>query len=349
VPLDDADVTPGHIDHNFMNNAMAQMVDPHNRDFRPRKDSEVVGRARIVLGITKNDWIRRKDIGAYNWDAKNYWIPGYQSAQASQPIPMDNAQIDTLERDLIWLGGYDADRYHIYLGTDKKAVSTANRYSKEFVVEQRKNICRIKELKMDRTYYWRVDSIGETIAKGPVWEFAVTRNPDLSISALKDFGISAHNRGGVLRNGEFAGSVAPWEPKKREGSWVEAHARDGYCEIHVRKIVKDKYWVAGLIQDFIALKQDREYTLRFSARTDSDQTPFGLTIYGDKEGIVFSADKSNNKMARIWRNYSYSFSPKSSSNYYKLSFSLGAKTGRYYLKDVSMKADADGMEQVLKP
>ncbi len=156
------------------------LVDVQNRDFRPRKDSELVDKARtILLGIlTKSG--RRSDLGAYEWGSINYWIPGYQTPQASKPIPADGAEIDYTERDLIWLGGYGAREYDVYWGTSKEAVEKATAKSTEFMINQPNNIFRPAGLKMNTTYFWRIDSIGKETVKGTVWQFKITKNPFVS-------------------------------------------------------------------------------------------------------------------------------------------------------------------------
>jgi hypothetical protein len=175
LPADDE--FPGIHDHNWMGDVSSQLVDVENRDFRPKEDAEIVGKARTVLGILTEDWIRRRDLGAYEWDCNEYWIPGYQTPEASKPIPADNARIAYAERDLIWLGGYGAREYNVYFGTSSEGVAKANVESPEFQGSQRGNIYRPEDLKMGSAYFWRIDSIGGEIVQGPVWGFRISQSP----------------------------------------------------------------------------------------------------------------------------------------------------------------------------
>jgi len=92
------------------------------------------------MGLTDRYWIRRQDLGPYARDCKDYWIPGYQTAAASRPIPADGATNAKRDTDLIWLHGWQSDRAHVYFGTDPDAVAKATPKSPQSVGHHRHNI-----------------------------------------------------------------------------------------------------------------------------------------------------------------------------------------------------------------
>jgi len=170
MPTEDA--IPGRADHNWMGDVARELRDPANRDFRPRRSSQLVGRAYRVQGITH----KRGDLGPYSSHGKTYWIPGYQTAAASRPIPADNTRNAKAETDLIWLHGWQADRGDVYFGTDRQAVGQASRKSPQFIGQRRSNVVPLGgRLKAGRTYYWRVDAVARSgkRTKGQVWSFVV--------------------------------------------------------------------------------------------------------------------------------------------------------------------------------
>ena len=69
--------------------------------------------------------------------------------------------------DLMWLGGYKAERHRVYFGTSRDPG-----FHKTF--EGDANIFDPGTLKPGQTYYWRVDAIreGKTI-EGETWGFTV--------------------------------------------------------------------------------------------------------------------------------------------------------------------------------
>jgi len=135
-----ADAIPGSADHNWLGDVASQFRDVANRDFRPRRNSQLISKAHRVMGICDEYWIRRGDLGPYEFDCRDYWIPGYQSATASQPIPADGARDAKPDTDLIWLQGYQSERANVYFGTDKGSVARAHPKSPEFLKYRRNNI-----------------------------------------------------------------------------------------------------------------------------------------------------------------------------------------------------------------
>jgi len=160
--------------------AQAVLRDPANLDFRPKANSELIdGGYRITrrdvawkdVPITgSSHWCgEAPDIGAYEADASHYWIPGFQFAHASTPIPPDRTTTAQADCDLMWLGGYKANRHKLYFGTSRDP-----EFQRAF--ENDANIFDPGTLGAGKTYYWRVDAIrdGATI-KGKTWTFTVKK------------------------------------------------------------------------------------------------------------------------------------------------------------------------------
>jgi len=182
---DDAIVPlPGASADNFAGDLFAELRDPRNLDFRPRKGSRLVDAGSVVPPIDVSEYGlgmfggtasfvgEAPDIGAYEYGAREYWIPGYQSLQASTPAPPAGAVQAKRDADLMWLGGYKAAEHVLYFGDDKHAVASANRKSPLCKGIQQSNIFTPGALEAGKRYYWRVDATGpKGVIKGEVWDF----------------------------------------------------------------------------------------------------------------------------------------------------------------------------------
>ncbi len=118
-------------------------------------------------GITDGFAGAAPDIGAYEYGAASYWIPGQQTAQASTPIPMDGATNQPTNRELIYLIGYKGTSASIYLGT------SANNLQFIAAKPDPQNIVDPGTLLAGTTYYWRADSVlaDSSVVAGEVWSF----------------------------------------------------------------------------------------------------------------------------------------------------------------------------------
>ena len=149
--------------------------DPEAMDFRPRAGSPLVDAGVIVDGYTGAFLGKAPDVGAYEYGATNYWIPGYQSKQASQPYPPDGYANAREGTDLMWLGGYRAMEYDVYVGTDRTGVAGADRSSAQHKGRQPNNI--FNSGASPGSLFWRIDSITpEGVVKGDVWSFRAMPN-----------------------------------------------------------------------------------------------------------------------------------------------------------------------------
>jgi hypothetical protein len=116
------------------------------------------------------------DIGAYEYGADEYWIPGPKASQASMPIPSNGALSQPLNRDLIYLIGYQGVSASIHFGT------SPNHLLHVTDLTQPSNVVVLGELgivlEYNTTYYWRVDTIlsDHSVLIGDIWHFSTRRS-----------------------------------------------------------------------------------------------------------------------------------------------------------------------------
>ena len=184
VPL--AQIIPGVHDHNNREAGAAYkyLRDPKNYDFRPKASSALVDAgAEVKSEEIKSPFISytalahvgaAPDIGAYEYGAKNYWIPGRQEAAASMPIPRHGGGEVPLDADLMFLGAYKADRHYLYLGESESSLVCVAEL-------KQRNIFNPENLSSGKTYFWRVDAyVNGSYQKGKTWSFTTIEKSDLS-------------------------------------------------------------------------------------------------------------------------------------------------------------------------
>jgi hypothetical protein len=170
---------PGVVDHNWSGNfknadIRSQLRDPDNLDFRPQKDSELVDAGALIKGKKIPYLGKAPDVGAYEYGDENYWIPGFQDAIASVPVPPDNSITVKTDADLMWLKAYKANKSDVYFGTTSNAVQKASKKTNAYKGSFKNNIFSPGKLVSGKTYYWRIDAIvNNTLRKGTVWSFKV--------------------------------------------------------------------------------------------------------------------------------------------------------------------------------
>lgn len=150
---------PGTHSHNWTGDVQSQLVDPDHLDFRPRKDSEIRG-AGMKDGLAC-------DIGAYQYDAANYWIPGHLSEHASMPVPQDETQGVAPAIALMWRPSLDATAYRVHWGQSQNAL----------VESKPRTTCYFHPPSADAgtTYYWRVDTMtdDQKWITGKLWNYQI--------------------------------------------------------------------------------------------------------------------------------------------------------------------------------
>jgi hypothetical protein len=170
---------PGIHDHNWNGyvtgtNLRDQLQAPEFRDFRPKSGSALIDAGTNVAGITTGYIGPAPDIGAYEYGMDSYWIPGYQTAAASRPIPPDHATVQDHGRDLIWLGGYQGTSFDVYFGTNAAAVSAATTTSPEFRGNQTNNIFAPPYSTGNTIWFWRIDTLAPTgTVRGAIWQYTI--------------------------------------------------------------------------------------------------------------------------------------------------------------------------------
>jgi len=145
-----------------------ELRDPDNFDFRPRAGSVLIDAGTNIAELaeaTAGYVGAAPDIGAYEFGATHYWIPGYQTAAARNPVPPDEAYAIKADAELMWLEGLDSVSHKVYFGT--------NETSLVFQTNQTANIFDPGLLVEGRTNYWRIDEVTPAgIVTGTVWSCA---------------------------------------------------------------------------------------------------------------------------------------------------------------------------------
>ena len=173
--------------NNRTDDVTAHLRDPENLDFRPRAGSPLVDAGyRLAPGevpwkdtaiVGMDSFVgMAPDIGAYEYGAEAYWIPGFRFDHASRPVPPDGTATAKADADLMWLGGYGAVAHHVWFGTDAAAVAAAGVESPEYrgVFAGQRNIFGPGELEPGHAYYWRVDAVRDgEVVKGETWTLTV--------------------------------------------------------------------------------------------------------------------------------------------------------------------------------
>ena len=170
---------PGIVEHNWDGVTLgldirSQLRDPDNLDFRPKANSSLIDAGLAIKNKTNYFLGKAPDIGAYEFGATDYWIPGFQAEQPSQPIPPLRAAQVKQDADLMWLHAYQASSHLVYFGESKQALLSATQSSPQYQGEFKHNIFTPKQLVQGKTYYWRVDALKNgQLVKGKVWSFTV--------------------------------------------------------------------------------------------------------------------------------------------------------------------------------
>jgi len=166
--------------------------DPGAMDFRPRAGSPLIDAGVVVDDYTGEFLGKAPDVGAYEYGATNYWIPGYQPKQASRPYPPDGYPNAREGTDLMWLGGYRSTQYDVYLGDDHHRVAEADRGAPEYKGRQPNNIFGSDV--NSGTRFWRIDSITPNgVVKGDVWSFCAMPNRSPQFKASPTVYLAALN------------------------------------------------------------------------------------------------------------------------------------------------------------
>ena len=112
---------------------------------------------------------------ALQWQEDNTSEP---PGQATNPSPHDGATRVSTNTDLVWTAGANTVSHDIYFGTDKTAITNADRKSSEYEGNRTATGFDPGQLTVDTTYYWRIDEVGYgCTTTGRVWGFSTTYRP----------------------------------------------------------------------------------------------------------------------------------------------------------------------------
>ncbi|MHC4324473.1 MAG: PA14 domain-containing protein, partial [Planctomycetota bacterium] len=102
-------------------------------------------------------------------DVWNFTIP---SNKAYQPVPSDGGKfIDSVNPTLSWTPGFESILHTVYFGDDYDTVATATGGPQQGTITFNPG-----SLETEKTYYWRVDELGEAgTHKGDVWSFTTAK------------------------------------------------------------------------------------------------------------------------------------------------------------------------------
>ncbi|MCX5636079.1 MAG: right-handed parallel beta-helix repeat-containing protein, partial [Planctomycetota bacterium] len=110
---------------------------------------------------------------ALHWQEDNTSEP---PGQATNPSPHDGATGVSTNTDLVWTAGANTVSHDIYFGTDKTAITNADRRSSEYEGNRTATGFDPGQLTVDTTYYWRIDEVGYgCTTTGRVWGFSTYR------------------------------------------------------------------------------------------------------------------------------------------------------------------------------
>ncbi len=190
------DGIPATMVHNLRGDGIVRTMlrDPDHLDFRPKPSSKaIIDAGRLIerselkgkdLRLPEQPFLgKAPDIGAYEVDNGNYWIPGFRHSKASTPVPPDGAHTVRANADLMWLQGRNASGHEVYFSSSSRDLQRKTSPRKKFLIANTKdpklNIVAPPTLIRNATYYWRVDAISASGVRtsGDVWSFKVEATP----------------------------------------------------------------------------------------------------------------------------------------------------------------------------
>jgi len=182
--------------------------DPANHDFRPVAGSSLIDAGEV---ISDSDFSHPTqgglpDIGAYEAENDNYWIPGRQLNSATYPIPFNAGSTSKTDADLIWRHSFTATSYDVYFGTSADSLTSKG--------NQNNNIFDPGSLTVGETYYWRVDAITPAgTVTGELWHFIVDATPVItSFTPVADAYVDDNNPDSNKGNDSVIRLVTPVTP-----------------------------------------------------------------------------------------------------------------------------------------
>ncbi len=169
--VDPNEPIPGTHSNNWTGDVRTQLRDPDALDFRPQSETGVIDAGLVIAGITDGFAGSAPDIGAYEYGADHYWIPGRQLDGACSPVPPDNTTGFKSDADLMWLEGRNALSHNVFFGQISGVL--------DFQANQTSNIFTPGTLQNGTLYYWRVDTVAaDYLAVGQEWSLGESTASD---------------------------------------------------------------------------------------------------------------------------------------------------------------------------
>lgn len=135
----------------------------------------------VTLGIAGADDSYPNAVSVIEFEASDVGFVNIPvSYKAFNPNPPDGAMGVSVETELSWMPGYNADNHHVYLGLAPgglvfKGSFLAPTFSPD-------------TLQYDTTYYWQIDTVNQDMVfLGDIWEFT-TEVPEPGTLLLLGFG-----------------------------------------------------------------------------------------------------------------------------------------------------------------
>ncbi|AUI87792.1 hypothetical protein BS333_15450 [Vibrio azureus] len=160
-------LVPGVTDSNLTGSLSAvldNLEGPLWGDFRPTENSVIVDAGSSNTRFMTLEYVgNAPDIGAYERNALDYWLPGHQSITPSNPVPFNDSKDVPLSLDLRFNVKATSQNITVFLGTTPTSLKPVSPVGSGY---------KISGLTNSTTYYWRVDTRqDEQIMRGPIWSF----------------------------------------------------------------------------------------------------------------------------------------------------------------------------------
>ncbi len=157
------------------------------------------------------------------------WSFMIEPLTAYNPVPANGAKYITVDHDLAWQAGADADKHDVYFGEVFDDVNNATRSVPLGVLLQQNHDSNSYDpgtLELNKTYYWRIDEVNDTnIWKGDVWSFET-----MPIIPIEEPELLAY---WTFDEGEGALAL-DWSGHDNHGSLIGPQWAEGYAEGAVR-------------------------------------------------------------------------------------------------------------------
>ena len=167
------------------------------------------------------------------------YLSPYEPVNAFSPVPAKNAADIKRNPVLSWKSGKRASLHHVYFGADQEAVRSANAGSPEYKGTQEPGSESYDPgiLKLETTYYWRIDEINNLDTESPwvgeVWSFTI--GDFLIVDDFEDYNTGDNQIWFAWHDGLGAGTPGtdPYFPGNGTGSSIGDDTTGSYTEENI--------------------------------------------------------------------------------------------------------------------